>query len=188
MLSTVYYHYHRVKQTYLKSDLAEQRQSLDPQHKLFQRHSLYLCKHVGCQCNITVSHANQMGSIIELQMTISTIWWLMNLSISIYIQKLIVIFLAQYVTWVFCINIPGIGCSCILFSYRWLVNKWKHTPAATRPARPFRCSAFARDTHTVSRLSIPLEASYLWKIKESINQLIGTHAVATAQKPFPPSV
>lgn len=43
----------------------------------------------------------------------------------------------------------------------WLVNKWKQTPEATRPARPFLCRALAWETKVSSRLSIPLLASYL---------------------------
>ena len=43
----------------------------------------------------------------------------------------------------------------------WLVNKWKQTPEATRPARPFLCKALAWETKVSSRLSIPLLASYL---------------------------
>lgn len=43
----------------------------------------------------------------------------------------------------------------------WLVNKWKQTPDATRPARPFLCRALAWETKVSSKLSIPLLASYL---------------------------
>ncbi len=57
--------------------------------------------------------------------------------------------------------IPGIGCSLKWYSYLLLVKRWKHTPAATRPARPLLCRALARDTQAKSRLSMPFEWSYL---------------------------
>ena len=59
------------------------------------------------------------------------------------------------------LSIPGTGWSRRKKSKRWLVKRWKHTPDATLPARPFLCKALARDTHTVSRLSMPLHWSYL---------------------------
>ena len=56
---------------------------------------------------------------------------------------------------------PGIGWSLRWKSYRCPEKRWKQIPAQTRPARPRRCKAFARDTHTTSRDSIPLLESYL---------------------------
>lgn len=57
--------------------------------------------------------------------------------------------------------ISGSCCSASWCWKQWLVKRWKHTPEATRPARPFLCSAFARETHESSRLSMLLDASYL---------------------------
>lgn len=50
--------------------------------------------------------------------------------------------------------ISGTGWLRKLCWNRCLVNKCMHTPGITRPARPFRCIALARDTHTSSSDSI----------------------------------
>lgn len=55
---------------------------------------------------------------------------------------------------------------------QWLVKRWKQTPEATRPARPFLCRALARDTHESSRLSMLLVASYLKKIKNRNEKIL----------------
>ena len=71
-------------------------------------------------------------------------------------------------------SVPGIGCSLRWCSNRWPVKRWKQMPAVTRPARPRRCSAFARDTHTVSKLSMLRAESYLER--ETQPSLVKVHS------------
>mmetsp|Transcript_14939 Transcript_14939/g.48466 ORF Transcript_14939/g.48466 Transcript_14939/m.48466 type:complete len:386 (+) Transcript_14939:305-1462(+) len=57
-------------------------------------------------------------------------------------------------------RISGCWCASATWSKEWLVLRWKATPGRTRPARPRRCLALARETSTSSSDSILRAGSY----------------------------
>ena len=67
----------------------------------------------------------------------------------------------------------------IFSSWRWEVYSAKHFPGLTRPARPARCLAAARDTHPSSRLAIPRRGSHWRSFTRPVSTTTTTSGIVT---------